>query len=118
MKVVFGYAERKDVPHAVDITAPGRTLCDAGVFWLPGILGGFDAEVPSNLCQWCRRQMAELGAEVAVDSQAEGTCPVCVGRAPLTAAGLVGAHLQWSYATGKPRLSEVSCEGRGQKPEQ
>jgi hypothetical protein len=87
VRIVFGWAKRKDIPHAVDITAAGLTLCRIGVFWLPGILGGFSGEMPPNLCGRCRQLMVERGAVVVLDDQREGTCPECVGRAPLTQAG-------------------------------
>jgi hypothetical protein len=113
---VFGWTERQDKPHAVDVEHPARTLCGARVFWLPGILGGFDQPVPSTLHGACRRLLGTLGAVPADDTDRHGVCPVCGGEVPVKG-DLVGPHGMWRLRDGVGRPTSEPCAGEGQGPE-
>lgn len=115
-RVEFGFAERgRTVWCAKRVTTREWMLCGRRKGWMPPVPHLF---VPADMCPDCQR-MLDLGSFVPVpDEQVEGTCPVCVGRAPLDGRGLVAAHDQWSWADGRlvVRVGEA-CSGAGQRPE-
>ncbi len=115
-RLEWGYALGEDRWWcAKRVSIAHRMLCGRRKGWMPPVPYPF---TPPDLCPDCARLLKDgVDLQVVTDEQAEGTCPVCVGRAPLDEAGLIAAHNQWSWADGKLVLTEQPCPGRGEPPE-
>lgn len=116
VRIEFGYAA--DVHEfwcAKKTTVQHHMLCGKRKGWMPPVPHPF---TPPNLCPDCRRILAG-GPELQPVSEEdpEGTCPVCVGRAPLDEAGLIAEHGEWSYRDGRLVVTDRPCAGRGELPE-
>lgn len=117
VRIEFGYAagcgtrqcaKRVDVAH--------RMLCDRRVAYIPAVQPPFR---PEHFCPDCRRVLDGGVTEFVppTDEQAEGTCPVCVGRVLLDEQGRISVHGEWSYRGGALVVTEKPCAGAGEKPE-
>lgn len=116
VRIEFGYALGVQAFWcAKKTTVQSRMLCGKRKGWMPPVQQPF---TPPNLCPDCARLLA-AGQELqpAVDEDAEGTCPVCVGRVPLDGAGMVAEHGEWSYRGGRLVVTDRPCAGRGEPPE-
>jgi hypothetical protein len=115
-RIEFGYAAGEDTLWcAKRVTTGNHMLCGRRKGWMPPVPYPF---TPPNLCPDCARILkGGPGLRPVGDDQAEGTCPVCVGRAPLDEAGLIAGHRQWSWSDGTLVLTKTPCSGEGELPE-
>ena len=116
VRMEWGYAAREDRWWCAKwVTTANYMLCGRHKGWMPPVPYPF---TPPNVCPDCARILKEEPElRPVVDVQAEGTCPVCVGRAPLDEAGLIGGHRQWSWSGGTLVLTDTPCSGEGERPE-
>lgn len=115
-RVEYGYAAGQDSMWcAKRVDVQGRMLCGRRKSWMPPVPPLFQ---PPNLCPDCRRVL-EAGPPYVQDpdDQAEGTCPVCVGQAPLDEHGRIAEHNEWSWQDGRLTTTSRPCDGAGQTPE-
>jgi hypothetical protein len=114
--VEWGFAaDEHDMWCAKWVGTEARMVCGRRKGWMPPVGLPFS---PPNVCPDCAAVLAGRAVPVVADDQAEGTCPVCVGRAPLDEQGLVAAHGQWSFAGGTPVVTRRPCAGAGELPEE
>lgn len=90
-----------------------KTLCDREIIFLP-VVQPVD---PGVVHDDCARIIAAGDFVPPHDEQAEGTCPVCVGQAPVSADGRIDTHRQWRYERGALVVTELWCDGAGGLPE-
>lgn len=115
--VAFGWAvHNTGEPCAIDVRHPHWTLCKRRAHPLPATVGGWDADIPTNLHPECRSRMAELGAVPQEDDQRYGMCPECHGDVPVVD-GVICGHGEWRM--GRRGLRQISepCPGEGELPE-
>lgn len=115
-RIEFGYAANIDTFWcAKKVNTINFMLCGKRKGWMPPTQHPF---TPTPLCPDCKRILAG-GPELrpVAEEDPEGTCPVCVGRAPLDEAGLIAPHMQWLWPSGKPVLTQTPCSGAGELPE-
>lgn len=115
MTIQFGFAYRQTGEMcAVHPDDPAKTLCGRTVQFLPYLRD--DDHVPTNLHPRCAEVLEERRPTTAVPVRTVGTCPVCVGRAPVVD-GLIGDHGQWTWVSGWRAQTSTPCSGAGQEPE-
>jgi hypothetical protein len=114
-RIEWGFAASEDrFWCAKRVCVAGYMLCGQRKGWMPPVPDGFE---PPQLCPVCRERLESGVFEPPPDEQAEGTCPVCVGRAPLDGSGLITKHDQWSWSGGRLVVTDQACPGVGERPE-